>query len=187
MEDILHHQSSQFDAELSRLRNDVLKMGGLVETQVSTAIEAYGGCDLGIAKEIVARDQDINALEKLIDDESTQVIARRLAAALKPSATPRLMDRRFGDWRILADEYDHENWLDEDDAEQVDAVLDAVLVRGARFCPVLLTVVNEREEDIKAAGVITDVLRFPGDPARRWLDRRVLREVMSEARAMPAQ
>jgi hypothetical protein len=74
------------------------------------------------------------------------------------------MDRRFGDWRILADEYDHENWLDEDDAEQVDAVLDAVLVRGARFCPVLLTVVNEREEDIKAAGVITDVLRFPGDP-----------------------
>lgn len=97
------------------------------------------------------------------------------------------MDRRFGDWRILADEYDHENWLDEDDAEQVDAVLDAVLVRGARFCPVLLTVVNEREEDIKAAGVITDVLRFPGDPARRWLDRRVLREVMSEARAMPAQ
>lgn len=97
------------------------------------------------------------------------------------------MDRRFGDWRILADEYDHENWLDEDDAEQVDAVLDAVLVRGARFCPVLLTVVNEREEDIKAAGVITDVLRFPGDPARRWLDRRVLREVMNEARAMPAQ
>lgn len=113
--------------------------------------------------------------------------ARRLAAALKPSFMPRLMDRRFGDWRILADEYDHENWLDEDDAEQVDAVLDAVLVRGARFCPVLLTVVNEREEDIKAAGVITDVLRFPGDPARRWLDRRVLREVMSEARAMPAQ
>ncbi|RAP73107.1 hypothetical protein ACZ87_00061 [Candidatus Erwinia dacicola] len=113
--------------------------------------------------------------------------ARRLAAALKPSATPRLMDRRFGDWRILADEYDHENWLDEDDAEQLDAVLEAVLVRGARFCPVLLTVVNEREEDIKAAGVITDVLRFLGDPARRWLDRRVLREVMSEARAMPAQ
>lgn len=26
-----------------------------------------------------------------------------------------------------------------------------------------------------------------GDPARRWLDRRVLREVVSEARATPAQ
>jgi phosphate transport system protein len=82
MEDILHHQSSQFDAELSRLRNDVLKMGGLVENQVSTSIEAYGGCDLGIAKDIVARDQDINALEKQIDDECTQVIARRQPTAV---------------------------------------------------------------------------------------------------------
>ncbi|MGA6650312.1 hypothetical protein ACPEF6_22775, partial [Klebsiella sp. K804] len=34
--------------------------------------------------------------------------AHRLAAALKPSVTPRLMDRRFGDWRVLADEYEHE-------------------------------------------------------------------------------
>jgi len=31
----------------------------------------------------------------------------------------------------VADEYDHENWLDEDDAEQMDAVLDGVLARGA--------------------------------------------------------
>ncbi|HHE5242184.1 TPA: hypothetical protein ACPFIV_006668, partial [Klebsiella michiganensis] len=53
--------------------------------------------------------------------------------------------------------------------------------------PILLTVVNERREEIEAAGVITDMLRFPGDPARRWLDRRVLREVVSEARATPAQ
>ncbi len=82
MEDILHHQSSQFDAELSRLRNDVLKMGGLVETQVATAIEAYGSCDLGIAREIVERDQSINALEKQIDDESAQVIARRQPTAV---------------------------------------------------------------------------------------------------------
>lgn len=112
--------------------------------------------------------------------------AHRLAAVLKPSATPRLMDRRFGGWRIVADEHDHDNWLDENDTEQLDAVLDAVLVRDARFCPILLTVVNECREEIEAAGVMTDIVRFPGDPARRWLDRRVLREVMSEARATPA-
>jgi phosphate uptake regulator len=35
------HLSSQFDEELSRLRTHVLQMGGLVETQVSAAIEAY--------------------------------------------------------------------------------------------------------------------------------------------------
>ncbi|EHG8285196.1 hypothetical protein J5259_005390 [Klebsiella oxytoca] len=119
--------------------------------------------------------------------EIVRLDAHRLAAALKPSVTPRLMDRRFGDWRVLADEYEHENWLDENDTDVLDAVLDAVLVRGASFCPILLTVVNERREEIEAAGVITDMLRFPGDPARRWLDRRVLREVVSEARATPAQ
>jgi phosphoketolase len=64
--------------------------------------------------------------------EIVRLDAHRLAAALKPSVTPRLMDRRFGDWRVLADEYEHENWLDENDTDVLDAVLDAVLVRGAR-------------------------------------------------------
>lgn len=81
MEDILHHQSSQFDEELGRLRSDVLKMGGLVENQVSTTIQAYGACDLGTLKEVISRDQQINALELTIDDESTHLIARRQPTA----------------------------------------------------------------------------------------------------------
>lgn len=113
--------------------------------------------------------------------------SRRLAVALKPSAVPRLMERRIGDWRLLADEYDHDNWLDEDETGRLDQVLDAILVRGARFCPVLLTLVNEREESVENAGVITDMLRCPGDPVRRWLDRRVLRDVVKEARAVRTQ
>ena len=85
MEDILHHQSSKFDEDLGRLRSNVLKMGGLVENQVATAIEAYGACDLAAIKEIVARDQDINTLEIVIDDESTQLIARSLKSGLTSS------------------------------------------------------------------------------------------------------
>jgi len=85
---------------------------------------------------------------------------------------------------LLADEYDHDNWLDEGETDRLDQVLDAILLREARFCPVLLTLVNEREENIEGAGVITDLLRFPGDPVRRWLDRRVLRDVVREARAV---
>ncbi len=96
------------------------------------------------------------------------------------------MDRCFGDWRLLADEYDHENWLDAGETDRLDQVLDAVLVRNARFCPVLLTLVNEREENMEGVGVITDLLRFPGDPVRRWLDRRVLRDVVREARGVSA-
>ncbi|EBD5984646.1 hypothetical protein AB8110_003458, partial [Salmonella enterica] len=110
--------------------------------------------------------------------------ARRIAAALAPSGVPRLLEKRIGNWRLLADEYDHENWLDADDGDELDKVLDAILVRNARFCPVLLTLVNEQEEDIEGCGVMTDILRFPGDPCRRWLDRRVLRDVVNEARSL---
>lgn len=123
-------------------------------------------------------------------DQITEIVrrdSRRLAVALKPSAIPRLMERRIGDWRLLADEYDHDNWLDENETMTLDHVLDAILVRSARFCPILLTLVNEREENIEGAGVITDMLRFPGDPVRRWLDRRVLQDVVREARAVRTQ
>ena len=96
----------------------------------------------------------------------------------------RLLEKRIGNWRLLADEYDHENWLDADDGDELDKVLDAILVRNARFCPVLLTLVNEQEEDIEGCAVMTDILRFPGEPVRRWLDRRVLRDVVNEARSL---
>ena len=133
---------------------------------------------------------DLLAFLKTSLDQIAEIVrrdSRRLAVALKPSASPRLMERRIGDWRLLADEYDHDNWLDEDETGRLDQVLDAILVRDARFCPVLLTLVNEREENIEGAGVITDMLRFPGDPVRRWLDRRVLRDVVREARAVRTQ
>lgn len=103
--------------------------------------------------------------------------AHRLAAALKPSATPRLMERWFGDWRLLADEYADE-WAPVTDTNRLDAVLDAVLVRGARYCPVLLTLVNEREEDIEAEGFLAHTLIIPGDPVRRWFDRATLKNMI---------
>ena len=136
-----------------------------------------------------AECDDLLAFLKASLAQITEIVRRdtkRIAAALVPSAVPRLMDRRFGDWRLLADEYDHENWLDAGETDRLDQVLDAILVRSARFCPVLLTLVNEREENMEGAGVITDLLRFPGDPVRRWLDRRVLRDVVREARGVSA-
>lgn len=133
-----------------------------------------------------AECDDLLAFLKDFTDRVCEIVrhdAKRLAAALVPSAVPRLMEKQFGNWRLLADEYDHENWLDNDDGELLDKVLDAVLVRNARFCPVLLTLVNERREEIEAAGVMTDFLRFPGEPVRRWFDRRVLRDVVNEVRS----
>ncbi|EGC5602236.1 hypothetical protein IT804_003498 [Salmonella enterica] len=132
-----------------------------------------------------AECDDLLALLKGFVERVCEIVcqdARRIAAAMVPSNAPRLLDKRFGDWRLVADEYDHDNWLDSEDGELLDQVLDGVLVRNARFCPVLLTLVNERREEIEAAGVMTDLLRFPGEPVRRWFDRRVLRDVLNEVR-----
>ena len=75
------HLSSQFDEELGRLRTHVLQMGGMVETQVSSAIEAYSSGEVASVKSIVEADRKINDLEKAIDDDCAHVIAKRQPTA----------------------------------------------------------------------------------------------------------
>lgn len=75
------HVSSQFDEELSRLRTHVLQMGGLVETQISSAIEAYATGEVASVKTIVDTDRKVNDLEKAIDDDCAHVIAKRQPTA----------------------------------------------------------------------------------------------------------
>ena len=75
------HLSSQFDEELSRLRTHVLQMGGLVETQVSAAIDAYSTGEIASVKTIVETDRKVNELEKAIDDDCAHVIAKRQPTA----------------------------------------------------------------------------------------------------------
>ncbi len=75
------HLSSQFDEDLSRLRTHVLQMGGLVETQVSAAIDAYSTGEVSSVKHIVETDRRINDLEIAIDDDCAHIIAKRQPAA----------------------------------------------------------------------------------------------------------
>ena len=75
------HVSSQFDEDLSRLRTHVLQMGGLVETQVSGAIDAYTTGEVASVKSIVETDRKVNELEKAIDDDCAHIIAKRQPAA----------------------------------------------------------------------------------------------------------
>lgn len=76
-----HHVSSQFDEDLNRLRTHVLQMGGLVETQVAAAIEAYSSGEVTSVKAIVEADRKVNELEKAIDDDCAHIIAKRQPAA----------------------------------------------------------------------------------------------------------
>ena len=75
------HISRQFTEELEIVRSKVMAMGGLVEEQLADAIQALVEGDGTLATKVVAGDQPINALEIEIDEECTQILARRQPAA----------------------------------------------------------------------------------------------------------
>ena len=75
------HISQQFNAELEDLRNSLLAMGGLVEQQVSEAIEALIDADSDQASSVCEKDTDVNFMEVSIDQECSRILARRQPAA----------------------------------------------------------------------------------------------------------
>ena len=75
------HISQQFNAELEELRNSLLAMGGLVEQQVSEAIEALIDADSDRASIVCEKDADVNFMEVSIDQECSRILARRQPAA----------------------------------------------------------------------------------------------------------
>jgi phosphate transport system protein len=75
------HTYKQFDAELEAVRASVLKMGGLVEEQITNAIEALIHGDIDLANQVDANDNIVNALEVAIDEDCTHIIARRQPTA----------------------------------------------------------------------------------------------------------
>jgi phosphate transport system protein len=75
------HVSKQFDEDLTGLRTHVLEMGGLVEAQTRAAIQAYASGDTTIVKDIVENDFRVNGFEKVIDEETIHVVAKRQPTA----------------------------------------------------------------------------------------------------------
>lgn len=75
------HTLKQFDTELEEIRSRVLQMGGLVEEQITQAIEALTGGHVALARQVMDNDHRVNALEVAIDEECSTVIARRQPAA----------------------------------------------------------------------------------------------------------
>ena len=75
------HISQQFNKELEDIRSDLMKMGGIVEEQVKNAITALIEADSQLATSVVEGDHRVNELEMQIDNECTQILARRQPAA----------------------------------------------------------------------------------------------------------
>jgi len=75
------HISQQYNVELEEVRNHLLAMGGLVEKQVSDAVRAVIDADAGLARQVRTIDDQIDIMERGIDEECLRILARRQPAA----------------------------------------------------------------------------------------------------------
>ncbi len=75
------HLSSQFDADLNSLCSTLLEMGGLVESQISTAMRGFEQIDIDTCNLVIEREKKVNDYEIQIDSSCTEIIARRQPTA----------------------------------------------------------------------------------------------------------
>ena len=75
------HISRRYNEELEGLRNAVLRMGGAVENQLNTAVEAITAGDSEMGLGVARTDYRINEMEVAIDEECSRILATRAPAA----------------------------------------------------------------------------------------------------------
>ena len=79
--EIGQHISRRYNQNLENIRSQVLKMGGLVETQAENAVKALLERNAELGDEVATSDYKINEMEVSIDESCVQVIARRQPTA----------------------------------------------------------------------------------------------------------
>ncbi|MDQ6619872.1 MAG: phosphate signaling complex protein PhoU [Pseudomonadota bacterium] len=81
---MMQHTYRQFDAEMENLRTGVLSMGGLVEAQLARSIQALTSDDdtADLINQVGANEVRINEQQMRMDEQCSQIIARRQPAAV---------------------------------------------------------------------------------------------------------
>ena len=79
--ELTDHISRRFNKDIEDLRNNVLIMGGLVESQLSQAITAIVSGDSELGLQVARDDYKVNNLEVEIDEECGRILATRAPAA----------------------------------------------------------------------------------------------------------
>ncbi len=97
------HIVREFDEELDKLNNMIAELGGLAERQLSDSIDALSKRDAERAKEITEADEQLDLMERKIDELGIDIMIRRqpmasdlrmVIAALKTSSVL----ERIGDY-----------------------------------------------------------------------------------------
>ncbi|MGK7295537.1 MAG: phosphate signaling complex protein PhoU [Candidatus Wenzhouxiangella sp. M2_3B_020] len=81
MEKFDQHISHQFNQELENLRQKMMAMGGMVEEMLKKAVQAVVDGDTDLAMQVIEADDQVNRMEKRLDEECNLVIARRQPTA----------------------------------------------------------------------------------------------------------
>jgi len=72
---------SAFDKELQELRDNVLRLGGMVDIAIGLSIQALKERDQSLAQRIIADDDRINELRFKVEEDCVRLIARQQPAA----------------------------------------------------------------------------------------------------------
>lgn len=72
---------SNFDKELDLLNNELIKMGSMVEVSIRNAVKALIDQDAQLAKDVIARDIEINNMEKEIEAKCLRLILQQQPVA----------------------------------------------------------------------------------------------------------
>jgi phosphate transport system protein len=75
------HTVKAFDEDITRLRGLIAEMGGLAEVAIEEAMQALVTGDEELAREVVARDKKLDALESEVDAMAIRTIALRAPMA----------------------------------------------------------------------------------------------------------
>lgn len=76
-----HHRRSAFDQRYIQIRDDLLRMGKMVDTAIDRSITSLKERDPSLARDIIAEDLVINALRSTVEEECLVLIATQQPTA----------------------------------------------------------------------------------------------------------
>ncbi len=77
----MKHTSQQFEEDLSKLKESLLLMAGMIESMLVDATEALERHDADRAEKIIKQDGELDQLEKKVDEQAISILALRQPAA----------------------------------------------------------------------------------------------------------
>jgi phosphate transport system protein len=79
---VINHTARAFDTDLDELARKISAMGRLDDEQIANAIEALTKRNTALARQVIAADDQVDALQREIEEKAIIIIARRQPMAV---------------------------------------------------------------------------------------------------------